>query len=312
MDYFQHELASMGVREDAKYSAVLEKKLDYVKKKVYDTIYPQLMGRQLIPVSNEAPEGAESITYEQLDQFGAAQMIANYADDLSLIEVLKDDVTVKVKGFGAAYQYSVIDLKRAAMAGTNLNTNKATATRRAFEIKVEDFAAQGLASHGMTGLANNPNVTLVTPTTGSFAGATAAQIGADLDKLCLAVANATKNMFPPRTIATSIPLYNILATKVVSTTGDTNRTILQDYIARSPWVKEIVPWDKLGTADAAGTGPRIVAYTKDPEILSLEIPLDYEQLPPQAKNLAFVVNTHGRCAGVLIPIPIAIGYMDGC
>lgn len=87
---------------------------------------------------------------------------------------------------------------------------------------------------------------------------------------------------------------------------------MQDFIAANPWVTEIEAWDQLALADAAGTGPRIVAYHKDPEVLSLEIPQEYEQLPPQPVSLSFVINTHARCAGVLIPFPLGVAYMDGC
>ena len=52
-------------------------------------------------------------------------------------------------------------------------------------------------------------------------------------------------------------------------------------------------------ADAAGTGPRMLTYQRDPEILELIIPQDFEQFPPQARNLAFVVPCHARIGGVV-------------
>lgn len=305
-------LVQLGWKEDAKYTAILEKKLEYVKTKIYDIVYPQFKARQLIPVSNEADPGAESITYEQWDTFGMAHVIANYADDLPMIEELAEDFTTKVKGIGVGYQYTLQDLRRAAMANVNLSMKKGRAARKHIEFKIEDIAATGDAKYGLTGLANNANVGLTTPTTGTWSGATAAQIIADIDKLVKAVVDQTKEVYPPTTLLMDVSLYSLIATKRVSTTGDTSRTVLKDYLESSAFIKEIVAWNKLATADAAGTGPRIIAYSKDPDICSLEIPQEFEQLPPQAKNLAFVVPCHARCAGVIVPLPIAMEYMDGC
>ena len=70
-------------------------------------------------------------------------------------------------------------------------------------------------------------------------------------------------------------------------------------------------WHKLDLADAAGTGPRMVTYQRDPEVLELVIPQEFEQFPPQARNLAFVVPCHARVGGVVVYYPLAIVYTDG-
>jgi hypothetical protein len=76
------------LRQDAKFTAVLAKQLEYVKSRTYDIVYPQFKGRMLVPVSNEADTGAETITYQQWDQFGIANILANYADDIELVDAL--------------------------------------------------------------------------------------------------------------------------------------------------------------------------------------------------------------------------------
>ena len=83
MNFLKNILMTLGffndkelLRQDAKYTAILEKKLEYLKTKIYEVVYPKLKARQLIPVSNEADPGAETITYEQWDDFGMAQIIS--------------------------------------------------------------------------------------------------------------------------------------------------------------------------------------------------------------------------------------------
>ena len=316
LQYLQNILVALGGhggwREDAKYTAVLAKQLEYLKTKIYDVVYPTLKARQLIPVSNEADPGSETITYQQWDTFGAAQIISNYADDIPLIDALAEDFTVKVKGMAAAYQYSIQDLKRSAMSNTDLPSKKARGTRKAVELAIENIAATGLAKYGLTGIANNANVVLTSPTTGTWSTASAAEMMADMDDLVSAIVVLTKETYPPSRILMDVSLYNIIAHKRISTTGDTNGTVLTEYPKTSPYITDIVAWNKLAEADAAGTGPRIIAYSPDPDVLTLEIPQEFEQFPPQPKNLSFVINTHARCAGVIIPLPMAVSYMDGC
>ena len=304
-------LLSGELRGDSKFTAVLAKQLDYVKAKTYDIVYPQLKGRMLIPVSHDAPSGAETITYRQWDEIGIASILANYADDIPLVDALAEEFTQKVYPIAAAYMYSIQDLRRAAMSNTRLDQKRARAARNAIEWKIEDMAAVGDSSVSATGLANNPNISLVSPVTGTWISATAAQMIADMLHFESTIIAACKETFMPTTLGLDIASYQRFATKVVSSSGDTVRTALSDFLQAAQSVTEVVSWNKLATADAAGTGPRAVMYPKDPNVLTLEIPQEYEEFPPQAKNLAYKVNTHARCAGVIVEYPVACGYMDG-
>ena len=55
----------------------------------------------------------------------------------------------------------------------------------------------------------------------------------------------------------------------------------------------------------------MVAYQRDPMVLQLEIPQEFEQFPPQARGLSFVVPCHARIGGVHMHYPLAVAYMDG-
>lgn len=299
------------LRADDKYTAILQKQLDYVKTKTYDVVYPELKARSLIPASNEGDPGAETITYTSWDAFGMAQIISNFADDIPMVEVLAEELSQRVHSIALGYQYSIQDLRRAAMSGVPLTSKKAKTTRRQMEQKIEDIAAIGEANAGLTGIANNANVSLVSPVTGTWSTATGAQIVEDLLKLVSETVIRCKETFIPTTIVLDIASYNYAATRRISTTGDTHTTALQAFKASSPYPIEVVAWNKLALADAAGTGPRALCYPKTEDVLFLEITQEFEQMAPQQKNLAFVVPTHQRTAGVIMPYPVAVSYMDG-
>lgn len=308
--YLQMLLQSMNQRWDDKFTAVLQKQLEYVKTKTYDIVYPEKKARRLIPVSNEIDPGAESMVYRQWDEFGAAVVIANYADDLPLVDVMVEEFTVKIQSLGQAYQWSIQDLRRSAMSGAMLDSRRARAARRAIENKIDDIAAAGLASGGLKGFVNHPNVTLVAPITGSWASASALQILADLDHLVTSIIETNKETFMPDTLVLPYSLFKIISTKPMSV--DNTTTVLQTFLKNSTHIRNVETWYKLDNADAAGTGPRIVCYKRDPEVLTLEIPQEFEQFPPQARNLSFVVPCHARIGGVVIYYPLAMAYMDGC
>jgi hypothetical protein len=308
--------ANIGQRLDARETAILARQLEHVKARTYDVKYPALQARRFLPVSNEVPTGAESITYRQWDQYGMAKVVANAADDLPLVDVVAREFTSRIKSLGDAYQYSIQDLRAAAQAGQPLDVMRAQAARRAIEAAIDEIAAFGLPEAGMPGFLNNANVPIIGPDTGGWAAAIAADAveGAkdvlnDLNKLVNSIITATKNVHQPDTLLLDTASFALLASTPVGDSLD--RTILRVFLDTNPFIRNVDQWHKLDEADAAGTGPRIVAYARNPEVMELEIPQEFEQFPPQARNLAFLIPCHARVGGVVIRYPLAIAYMDG-
>lgn len=327
MDYLQlilHQLGverhlPPGVRLDAKFTAALDQQLEYVRAQTYDIKYPQLKARKLIPVDTSVDSGAESVAYYQWDDYGMAEIIANFADDLSMVDTLAEKFTSPVHSMGKGYQYSIQDLRRAAMAGNQLDTRRARACRRAVERKIDDVAATGEAKGKLKGMINHPNVTILTAAndgtatewvTGRATPKSAALIKKDMHDAITHVWTTTKQVHTPNTIVLPTTEYGHISQAPVGT--DNNQmTILESFLKNNPNVDMVDFWYKLDTADAAGTGPRMMVYERSPEVLELVIPQDFEQLPPQARNLAFVVPTHARIGGVVLYYPLAMVYMDG-
>jgi len=312
------QLGLSEIRKDAKYTAALEQQLEYVKAQTYDIKYPDLKARKFIPIDSSVDPGAETVAYQQWDSIGMADIIANYADDLPMVTALTEKFSQSIEGLGQAYDYSIQDLRRSAMSGSQLEMRKARAARRGIELRIDDIAATGYAAGQMKGFINHPNVSISAAvsdgTSARWVGGRSppkapADIKQDMYNAVVAVWDATLQTFSADSIVLSTTEYGHISQTENSPLSD--RTILQSFLQNNLSVRMVDFWYKLNTADAAGTGPRMVVYKKDPEVLELVIPQDFEQFPPQAKNLSFVVPCHARCGGVVIRYPLAMVYMDG-
>ena len=310
-------------RLDANESVFFARELEHVKAQSYDVQYPELTATKNIPVSSEAGSGAETITYQQYDSVGFAKIISNYATDLPRVDLKGKEFTAKVKSIGASYGYSIQDIRAARMAGKPLEQRKANAVRRANDQEVNRIAYFGDSAHGLVGLINHPNITSYTlPTDGTMNGTTAgtaaaakfinktpAQVLRDLNGMVAKVLELTQNVERPDTLTLDHETHADLSTRPRSDNSDT--TILEFFLKNSPYVKnvEVVP-----ELNGAGTGDTnvVMMYKKSPDKLTLEIPQPFEQFPPQAEGLEFVIPCHSRCAGVIVYYPLSIIKAEGC
>lgn len=320
--YLEQVLMQMGMRHrfDAGEVATFTRQLEFIYTQTYDVLYPDLKARQLIPVDMGVDPGAELVTYRQFDQLGEAKVSDDQASDGPNAEIVGQEFKTPVRSIVASYRYSLQDLRRASMANLNLDGRKAEAARDFILRKMESLACIGDGiTNGITGLSNIPGsqaVTITTKTTANDwpsanagAGATPAQVLADVNKMQQAIFVNTKGIWMPDTLVLGTGGYAYLGLTPQSPTF-TNQTILQYILSQSPWLKSIEYWPRLDTA-GSGSHERMVMYKKDPRVLCQIIPQDFEQLPPQARAYSFVVNCHARYGGVQCRYPLATAYMDG-
>lgn len=302
-----------NLRADAGETMVFARQLEYVKAQVYEVRYLDLLVRTLIPVDNSVPTGAQSFVWRVWDRMGMAKIIANYADDLPKVTMLGKENVQGIKSLGVSYDYSIQDVRSAAMAGIALEAEKAKTARRMVENKIEKLAALGDAAADLPGMLNNANVPLIDNTTihGDWTNAatTGAQIFSDLNIMGNRIPINTKQIFKPDTLLLPTNAYIRASSEPYSIYSA--ESVLSTWMRTNPvGIRTVIPWHMLDTADAAGTNGRAVVYKRDPEVIELIIPQEFEQLPPQPRNLAFDVPCHARIGGVSIKQPYGMLYVD--
>jgi hypothetical protein len=299
---------------DAAQQIFLSRQLETIKTKSYDVLYAELRAPLVIPVDNSAGPGAEKITYRQYDQVGAAQVVANYATDFRRVDIVAQEFTATVKSLGAAYGYSVQDIRAAMQGNLDLEQRRANAAVRAILQQENTIAFFGDANYNIPGLLNHPNIpNAVVAADGAgglttFASKSPDQIIRDVNSLINDIFIDTKEVERANSVLFPSSVWALLTSTPRSATSDT--TIMQFLKNNHP---EITFWGSLVELETAGTGgtKMMIAYNKSPDKLTLEIPVPYEVFPAQQKGLDFEVPVHERIGGVIVYYPLSLNFAYG-
>jgi hypothetical protein len=290
--------------------------LEQVKTTTYNRRYPALKARMLFPVSHEINPGAAAIVYHIYDQVGVAKVIADYADDLPRVDVIGEEVLGKIKGLGAAYGYSTQEIRAANYAGMPLEQRRANAAHDAIEQLINRLAFVGDANYGLVGIINHPNIPHTTvPADGTGSTTTwstknPAQIVRDFGLLINNVLALTKGVEQVNTVLLPIEQYQLVATTQNSAASDT--TILNFVRANYPGVTFESLAFELDGAGVDNPGADVaIAYNRDPQKVTLEIPMEFMQHEPEKRNLEYVVDCEARFAGVRLYYPLSAHIIEG-
>ncbi len=301
------------VFKDAGESAFFLRELEHVKSKTYDTKYKNLKSFQLLPVDTSADAGAAIITYQRYTKIGYAKIISDYADDAPRADVYGTEETVRVYRVGNSYGYDRDEIRRSRMAGKNLDQRRANSAKRASDEEVDRIAWNGDSAHQINSFIDYPGITEYTVPNGvsgdtEWITKTPDEIIADMAGIVTGVIDSTNGVEVPDTMIMPIAQYEYISNTRV-TDGDTN-TIMNFFLKNNPHIKMI---DWLTELKGAGDGgsDRYMVYPKNPDNVTLEIPLPFNQLSPVQKNYGFEILTETKTAGVIIYFPLSVSYGDG-
>jgi hypothetical protein len=307
-------------RLDANETMVLERQLEFMRARTTDIERPEYKARKLVPITSEVDPGAETWAYAQWDRVGMAKIVANYADDIPKVATFAKRFVQAVETIALGYGWSWLDLLRTARAGVPLRTRLAAAVRDGFESRIETIAAIGIPETGAKGLLNNANVPAIAaaaPATGAnttWGGPdkTPLEIVGDLLAMENAIINNTKGTRSGDTLILPLSKLSYISQKSIyaAAPGNPMDTVLSVFLQKSRSVTNVEFWHFADTASPAG-GPIALLYKRDPNVVHMELPLEQQELPPQAKNLSLEINSVGRIGGVAWEYPLAGVYMTG-
>ena len=311
-------MSNFEQRLDAAESVFFARQLESIDARQYQVLFSETKSRLLLPTQGGVSEDALVYTWRMFEHFGQAKVIANAADDLPSVDVSGQEQSVTIKEIGASYGWDLREIKASMRGGFDLDAEKAMSCRRAIDRKIDDLLATGSTLLGMQGfltLTGAPTFTLGTKSGGglTWANGTPDEIAADLTGIVtarkLALKGAGGAEFDRFTIVIPIDKYALIAQTRMGDGSD--KTILKFVLETSPWIESIESWSKCTLAGAGGATDRMVAYVKDPAVVSAIVPQEFRALPPQQRNLRYVINCTASCGGVVARYLVALAYADG-
>lgn len=298
---------------DEKESAFFQEELNHIKSRTYDAKLAELKGLSLIPISTEAGSGVNEITYRRYRGVGFAKIIADYAKDFPRVDVFGEEASVKVKGIGDSYGYSITEIRASQRANKQLDQRRATTARRAHDEMMNKMALKSDPVNGTNGLLDYAGITEVslpadgTGSSKTWASKTVDQILRDINAMVDGVMVPTSGREIPDTLLLPLSQYNDLANRRLPNTDTTLMKYIMDnnpHITKIDWLTEL-------KGIGAGNTDRMMVGKFDEEHITLEIPQPFEQFDAQQEGMEFTIPCHSECAGTIIYYPLAFAYADG-
>lgn len=308
---------SEQLRLDAAESVWFKRQLEFVDQQTYELIYPENKSRQFIPSQPGIPDWAKSYTWRLFEKFGRAKIVTNMADDIPRADVAASEESKIIKPCAAAYGWDIFEIKASAKTGVNLDGLKAAAARFAIETEIDEILAVGNTAHNLQGLLTLTGTTSYTVPLGGtgfklWSTKTPDEIVADVNGIIAAVRTAMKGaggpMFQKFTVIIPETQYMLIAAKRMGDGSD--KTILRFLLENNPWIGSIEAWYRC-TGAGSGATDRMVVYPKTPLVLAGIVPMEFTTLPPEQRNLEYIVNAIATTGGVVVRYPVAVAYGDG-
>lgn len=295
--------------------AFLVSQLTHIESKMYEKKYKAITYPQIVPVSNEAGEWAESVTYFFMDGAAIAEFVGTKSLNVPIAEIGTDKVTVAVELGATGYEYSDEELRQALHLNRPLPQLKSNTARRAYEELAQRTAMFGDVTHNLPGFLNNINVTsavVVNPGSGTeWINKTPDQILFDINDFMGDIFVDTLQVERPTKLLLPTAQWNFIAGTPRSSTSDT--TILAWLIANSPYLNsdaDIMPVTELAGI-GAGSTDRMMAYDMDVDKVVFHIPMPLRFTEPQRKGRGFEVPGEFKLSGIEFRYPGSARYADG-
>lgn len=276
----------------------------YIEREVFSIPYPEIAYAQMIPVDTSAGEYSASVTFFTQDIVGKAKFMNSTADDFPLANIVRSKFEQSILDAGIGYEFSLSEIGQAQMMGRGLPTEGAMAARLAYEQLVDAVALAG--DSGIEGLYATTGITS-TAAAAAWAGATAAQILADVNGIISRIVAATGGIHWPNTLVLPLAQFSLIAGKQID---PTNQTTILDFIRRSNAYTAKTGQELMIFSDVRLSN-KAVCYKRDPQVLKMHIPMPLRFMPPQLINLQVRVPGMFRFAPLSIRQPKAIQYISG-
>lgn len=300
---------------DSGESIFFTRELETIRAAAYDVIFDEPKLFNLLPKSMEGDPLATDITHRQFTRVGVAKMGGgDYATDFPPVDVYGTEFTVKVKPVHASYGYNKDEIARAAKVGRNLEAMRATAAKKAIEMKLDEIARNGESTAGLVGLYNAVGISEYTITDGTagtttWATKTADEILKDLYGIENYAITSTNGIEVPDTLALPMDEYLIIKQKKIATDSE-GKTVLRYFLDNATGIKNVIWLQGLETAAPTvatyDSNNMAIAWKNSADKLVFDLPMPFTQEDLLQDGLKYTVPCRAKTAGVTIFYPKSV------
>lgn len=287
-----------------------ENDLRDVREEIVEDAQPPRNGFRFIPQDTDVAEWAETYEHRMFEPIGVAEFIANWADDLPLVDISNRAEVFNVRTFGCAYKFSLDEIAKSRATGMNLDRKRAMAARLITEQKFNRIMFFGDSTTQLFGLLNYPFAPRFLIPVSFDENSTPDAILNAMNSQVNAIFNLTETIGEPDFFGLPPAEYAHVSSRRIGDGTDT--TILMHFENNNPFFKggrgEVVPLHELKGAGPNGENVSVV-YRRDPLVLGHKMVMEFRQLAPQERNLAILTNTWAKSGGIASdrPLEISIG-----
>lgn len=294
--------------DSAELAAFVASQTTIINRQANETVFPEIVYPQLIPVVNEGNPFAQSVTFVSTTQAGRAGWIHGDADDVPMADAALAAEIKPIYTAGIGYGFGWEEIQVAQQLGYALDSLRAVAARRAYEQMVNRIAFDGDAEKGFKGVSdmsiwNASGLTLVNWS--DFGGVSDQDVMTNINDLLMATANAgsvptADTLLVPTAYFTALySRYNPGSRESLLNYARQNN----EYTAQTQRPLTIRAVAALNGSNGS-TGNKVIAYRRAPDVLVLHMPMPHRFLPVyQAGPLRFEVPGVFRLGGLNVRRP---------
>lgn len=289
-------------------SLFLSRELDALRARVYEMETPALNALNVFPVQSEAAGWQDTLTFGLISDFGMARIISDYADNIPMVGVYGQWLTVAIYTIADAYAFSMKEIEKAQATGKGLTDRLAVAARRGTDAKINDLVWNGDEDYNIVGIFDHPNITWQTATSWNDATKGGANAMNDLIKAIQNILTVTKGLHQANAIVLPVSASSVLTQQLPNTNVSYKSFLLQEYpgmtITFAQELEEIV--------DSSGNKTKgALVFEKSADVCAVELSQPFRQHPAQWNNLHAKVVCDARTAGLIVYKPICMTMIYG-
>ena len=308
-------------RLDSDDGLVFARQLEEIDPRRFEVIKKPLdVWKRLLPTKGFTP-GTDRITYRVRDFTGLAELNspANVTE-IAIADASAQEASNNVHAWNLGYNYTAQELRKAAMAGIALQTDKVIAVERGYQERLQTVMLTGNTQLGLEGLFNHTGVTNSVVADGATATditwtasttKTPSEIVDDIADMTSDIAVATRGRYgmSGMTIAVPIEQFKYLGTRRMEAGTDT--TIMQFVLQNDAFgIERFEPIFELA---GIGTGSTdlALAYPMDAEVVEAQVAEQILWSPMEIRGRGFQFGSEMEFGGVVVRFPVAMQQRYG-